>query len=318
MVKIIAGLMGSSAASGSTKLSGPQQLQPLLNLLQTHNIKELDTARAYNSGKSELDLGATPTHADFSIATKAPGFTPGSLEYQKVLSNCNASLAALQTPKLDLYYFHGPDRSTPLEESLRAINQLHLEGKFARFGISNYHATEVQSILDICSEHNYIRPSVYQGGYNPLARAGEKELLPLLRAHGIAFYAYSPLAGGFFSRSKAELRAPPEGSRMDLMAVFGAMYVNDLSLEIHDVLSEVCRAEGVTLKEAALRWVMCHSALGEADGVILGASSLGQMEENLRACRGGPLSEAVVAEFERAWKRFSAAGYSKYYSIPLP
>lgn len=102
------------------------------------------------------------------------------------------------------------------------------------------------------------------------------------------------------------------------MQVFSAMYVNDLSLEIHDTLSEACNAEGLTLKEATLRWLMHHSILGEEDGIILGASSLAQMEENLQACQGGPLSEDVVGEFERAWERFSAAGYSKYYSIPLP
>jgi aflatoxin B1 aldehyde reductase len=319
MVKIIAGLMGSSVASGSTKLSGPEQLRSFLTGLKKHNIKELDTARVYNSGKSEQDLGALPeAHHDFSIATKAPGFSPGSLAFQKVLDNCNASLAALKQSKLDLYYFHGPDRATPLEESLRAINQLYQEDKFARFGVSNYHATEVQAILDICDKQDFIKPSVYQGGYNALARAGEKELFPLLRKHNIAFYAYSPLAGGYFSRPATELRAPPEGSRMNQMQVFSAMYVNDLSLEIHDALGKACEAEGLTLKEATLRWLMHHSILGEEDGVILGASSLGQMEENLRACEGGPLSGEIVGEFERAWERFSGAGYSKFYSIPLP
>jgi aflatoxin B1 aldehyde reductase len=319
MVKIIAGLMGSSVASGSSRLSGPEQLKSFLTVLKKHNIRELDTARVYNSGKSEQDLGAIPeAHHDFSIATKAPGFSPGSLAFQKVIDNCNASLAALKQSKLDLYYFHGPDRATPLEESLRAINQLYREGKFARFGVSNYHATEVQAILDICERQGFVRPSVYQGGYNALARAGEKELFPLLRQHNIAFYAYSPLAGGYFSRPATELRSPPEGSRMDQMQVFSAMYVNDLSLEIHDALSKACEAEGLTLKEATLKWLMHHSILGEEDGVILGASSLEQMEENLRACEGGCLSEEVVREFERAWERFSGAGYSKFYSIPLP
>jgi aflatoxin B1 aldehyde reductase len=319
MVKIIAGLMGSSVASGSSKLSGPEQLKSFLTVLKKHNIRELDTARVYNSGKSEQDLGALPeANRDFAIATKAPGFSPGSLAFQKVLDNCNASLSALKQSKLDLYYFHGPDRATPLEESLRAINQLYREGKFARFGVSNYHATEVQTILDICEKQNFVRPSVYQGGYNALARAGEKELFTLLRKHNIAFYAYSPLAGGYFSRPATELRSPPEGSRMDQMQVFSAMYVNDLSLEIHDALSKACEAEGLTLKEATLGWLMHHSILGEEDGVILGASSLEQMEQNLRACKGGPLSEQVVEEFEWAWERFSGAGNSKYYSIPLP
>jgi aflatoxin B1 aldehyde reductase len=319
MVKIIAGLMGSSVASGSARLSGHEQLRTLLSTLKSRNIKELDTARVYNAGKSEEDLSTIPeAQHDFSIATKAPGFSPGSLAFQKVIDNCNASLAALKQQKLDLYYFHGPDRKTPLEESLRAIDQLYREGKFARFGVSNYHVTEVEEILNICAKHGFVQPSVYQGGYNALARAGEKELFPLLRQHSIAFYAYSPLAGGFFSRPATELRSPPSGSRMDQMSVFSAMYVNDLSLDIHEQLTKACSGEGLTLKEATLRWLMHHSILGKDDGVILGASSAEQMEENIAACEGGPLPSGVVDGFEQAWTSFNGAGYSQYYSIPLP
>jgi aflatoxin B1 aldehyde reductase len=319
MVKIIAGLMGSSVASGSSKLSGQEQLRSFLKTLKTRNIKELDTARVYNAGKSEEDLGSVPeAQNDFAIATKAPGFSPGSLAYQKVIDNCNASLAALRQQKLDLYYFHGPDRKTPLEESLRAVDQLHREGKFTRFGVSNYHVTEVEEILQLCAKHDFVRPSVYQGGYNALFRAGEKELFPLLRQHNIAFYAYSPLGGGYFSRPAAELRKPPPGSRMDQMAVFSSMYVNDLSLAIHEKLSESCKEAGLSLKEATLRWIMHHSILGKDDGVILGASSTEQMEQNINACEGGQLPESVVDAFEEAWTRFSGAGYSEHYSIPLP
>lgn len=320
MVKIIAGLMGSSVASGSTRMSGHDQLRSFLVALKQHKIRELDTARVYNAGKSEEDLGSiSDVQNDFSVATKAPGFSPGSLSYQNVINNCKASLSALKREKLDLYYFHGPDRQTPLEESLRAIDELYKEGKCASFGVSNYHATEVEEILRLCAKHDFVRPSVYQGGYNPLARAGEKELFPLLRKHNIAFYAYSPLAGGFFSRPSEQLRSPPAGSRMDQMQVFSAMYVNDLSLDIHNQLSSACAESGVSsLKEATLRWTMHHSALGEEDGVILGASSLEQMQENIKACEGGPLPDSIVKVFEEAWSRFYEAGYSQYYSIPLP
>jgi aflatoxin B1 aldehyde reductase len=319
MVKIIAGLMGSSVAAGSARLSGHDQLRTLLSTLKNRNIRELDTARVYNAGKSEEDLGTIPeAEHDFAIATKAPGFSPGSLAFQKVIDNCNASLKALKQQKLDLYYFHGPDRKTPLEESLRAIDQLYREGKFARFGVSNYHVTEVEEILNLCAKHGFVQPSVYQGGYNALARAGEKELFPLLRQHSIAFYAYSPLAGGFFSRPATELRTPPSGSRMDQMSVFSAMYVNDLSLDIHERLTKACVEEGLTLKEATIRWLMHHSILGKDDGVILGASSAEQMEENVTACEGGPLPKGVVDVFEQAWIRFHGAGHSQYYSIPLP
>lgn len=315
MVKVIAGLMGSAVSSGSPKLATPEQLTPLLSLLHKHNIKELDTARVYNGGKNEELLGLTSSSHTFSIATKAPAFGPGTLTYDKVMSICNTSLAALKKDKIDLYYFHGPDRQTPLQESCRAINDLYTQGRFARWGVSNLHVDEVSSIIDICSREGWVRPSVYQGGYNALLRGMEEPLLPKLRENGIAFYAYSPLGGGFFSKPVEQLREPPKGSRRDLMPVFSAIYVNDLSLELLEKLTNVCEREGVAVKDAALRWLMHHSALGEEDGVVLGASSVEQMEENLRACEGGSLPGEVVRGFEEFWGRYRQREGAMVYSV---
>jgi aflatoxin B1 aldehyde reductase len=164
MVKVIAGLMGSSVASGSKKVTTPDHLRSMLSLLAKHNITELDTARVYNNGKSEELLGEVKgTASRFAIATKAPAFGPGTLSYDSVISNCNASLAALKQSKIDLYYFHGPDSQTPLSESCRAIHELHTEGKFVRWGVSNLHADAVSEIVSICEKEGWIKPSVYQG-----------------------------------------------------------------------------------------------------------------------------------------------------------
>lgn len=156
--------MGASVASGSTSMSGVDQLRPFLTMLQKHKVRELDTARVYNKGRSPEDLGAIPGATnDFLVATKAPGFSPGSLSYQNIIDNCNASLVALKQHRIDLYYFHGPDRQTPLEESCRAIHELHTEGKIANFGVSNINPQEVESIYSICSEKGWLKPTVYQG-----------------------------------------------------------------------------------------------------------------------------------------------------------
>ena len=144
MVKVIVGLMGSSVASGSTSMSGPEQLRPFLTMLKKHQVRELDTARVYNGGRSEEDTGnVSEARDDFLIATKAPGFSPGSLGYDNVIKNATASLKALQQEKIDLYYFHGPDRKTPLEESCRAIHELHQQGMIVKFGVSNFNVDEV-------------------------------------------------------------------------------------------------------------------------------------------------------------------------------
>lgn len=269
----------------------------------------------YNSGKSEEDLGGIPeAKQQFQIATKAPGFSPGSLTYDKVIRNCGESLAALKQDRIGLYYFHGPDRQTKVEESCRAINDLYKDGKIERFGVSNCSREEVEEIHGICSKNGWIVPSVYQGGYNPLLRSAETELFPTLRRLGIVFNAYSPLGGGYFSRPTEQLRSPPAGGRMDQMKIFSSIYVNDLSMKLHETLEEVCQRENLALKTATLRYLMNHSALGKDDGVILGASSLEQMEQNIKACEGGPLPAVVVSAFEDLWAEYRKA-YSPAYCV---
>lgn len=318
MVKVIAGLMGSSVASGSVHMAQPEQLRSILTLLKRHNIRELDTARVYNGGHSEQLLGATKDTVEscsLAVATKAPGFMPGLLSYDNIIRACNESLAATKQKKFDLYYFHGPDRQTPLEDSCRAMNQLHSEGKFDRFGISNFRADEVQQIVEICRKNGWVVPSVYQGVYNPLLRAMEPALLPVLRGYGMAFYAYSPLGGGFFSRPIEQLRTPLAGGRMDQMKVFQSIYVNGMSLELLQRLTETCDKAGITVREAALRWLMHHSPLEESDGIILGASTESQMEQNLKACEGAALPQGVVDCFAEISKEYKAAGKDEQYSV---
>jgi aflatoxin B1 aldehyde reductase len=109
------------------------------------------------------------------------------------------SLESLKTDKIDMWYLHAPDRSVPYETTLREINNLHKEGYFRRFGISNYAAWEVVQIWEICDRNGWIKPVVYQGVYNALQRSVEPELFPALRKYGIAFFAFNPLAGGYLT-----------------------------------------------------------------------------------------------------------------------
>lgn len=107
------------------------------------------------------------------------------------------SLTALKAESVELWYLHSPDRTVDVEETLAAVDTLYKEGKFKRWGVSNFMAWEVAAICEICKVKGYVLPSVYQGVYNALHRTVEHELLPCLRKYGIAFYAYNPLAGGW-------------------------------------------------------------------------------------------------------------------------
>ncbi|XP_040613475.1 aflatoxin B1 aldehyde reductase member 2 isoform X2 [Mesocricetus auratus] len=165
---------------------------------------ELDTAFMYCDGQSEsilggLGLGLGSGDCTVKIATKANPWDGKSLKPDSVRSQLETSLKRLQCPRVDLFYLHAPDHSTPIEETLRACQQLHQEGKFVELGLSNYASWEVAEICTLCKSNGWILPTVYQGMYNATTRQVEKELLPCLRHFGLRFYAYNPLAGGLLT-----------------------------------------------------------------------------------------------------------------------
>jgi aflatoxin B1 aldehyde reductase len=225
------------------------------------------------------------------------------------------SLKALQTNTVDLYYLHAPDRETPFAETLEAINEEYKQGHFKRFGISNFKASEVEEVCKICEEKGYVKPSVYQGLYNAIARAAETELLPVLRKHKIAYYTYNPLGGGFFTGAyTAALKKEGEdnkglekGSRFDANTHQGKMYrkryFHDCYFKAMDEIRPVAEKHNLTLGEVALRWNMHHSALRTEynDHVIFSASSISHIEENLQDFEKGPLPDDVVAVLDKAW-----------------
>jgi len=306
MVKIVVGMMGSSVAAGSTSMADSGQVKEFLSVVKSHKVKELDTARVYAGGKSEELLGSVDASKDFAVSTKAPAFMPGSLTADKIITNCNKSLEALKQDKVDIYYLHGPDRQTPLEEQCRAIGRLYKEGKFERFGISNLSPMEVQTIHDICEREGYVLPSVYQGAFNPIHRAAEFHLFPLLRKLSMNFYVFSPLAGGFFAKKLEDIKNPTKGSRFDAMKVFGDIYLNDSSVKALSRLTESCQRHDISVMEATMRWFMHHTALNEEDAVILGASTSNQIDASLDACGKGPLPRDVLDEFHDMWESTKA------------
>lgn len=144
--------------------------------------------------------------------------------------NLNKSLKALNTDKIDMWYLHAPDRSTPFETTLRTVNELYKEGHFTRFAISNYQAWEVAQICEICEKNGWVKPSVYQGVYNALLRTVEAELFPCLRHYGMAFYNYNPLAGGYLTdRYHREDKDMEAGARFDPNRMQGKMYRGKLA-----------------------------------------------------------------------------------------
>lgn len=218
------------------------------------------------------------------------------------------SLKALNTDKVDLWYLHAPDRQTPYEETLEEVNKLYNEGRFKRFGLSNYPAWEVAQICEIAIRNGWKKPDVYQGVYNAIHRTVEPELFPCLRHYGIAFYAYNPLGGGYLTdKYERATKEHEEGSRFDPQRAQGAhyrrRYWNDAYFDALDIIRPVAKKLGMTTAEAAVRWCNHHSLMKAeyGDAIIIGASSAKQLEENLESLEKGPLPEEMVKAFEEGW-----------------
>lgn len=141
------------------------------------------------------------------------------LTHDSVMNQAKSSLQRLQVqpnvaaPPVDILYLHAPDHNTPIAETLTAVNDLHEQGVFKRFGLSNYSAWEVMEIYHICLSKGYIKPTVYQGMYNALTRVVEDELMKCLSYLNIAFYAYNPLAGGILTGRYVYDETPKEPGR---------------------------------------------------------------------------------------------------------
>ena len=223
--------------------------------LAAQGVTELDVARAYNGGATEESLGLAlrKTNAAFTIATKTHF---NQLGYSRVKNDCAKSLKALGRESVDIYYLHSPDGAATLTETLQAINELYAEGKFKKFAISNFTAWQTMQIIQLSKEHNWIQPKIYQGGYSAIQRHAERELLPLCRAHGISFYAYSPLARGLLTAKhkydQPENQTHPFQEKFWTPSTFAAL----------SSIAQACEEHGVSsVREAALRWLRFHSSL---------------------------------------------------------
>lgn len=302
-------LLGTMAFGG--RADAKQSLDMVKAFLDRgHN--QMDTAFMYADGKAETVIGGMNLPKTVSIATKANPWEGKTLKPESVRSQLETSLQRLQTDCVDLFYLHAPDHQNPIQDTLRACNELHKEGKFKEFGLSNYASWEVAEIVCICRHNNWIVPTVYQGMYNATTRQVETELLPCLRNYGMRFYAYNPLAGGLLTGKyhyEDKDGSQPVGRFFgnSWAGAYQDRYWKQSHFQAIDVvqkaLETVYGSKKPTMISAAMRWMYHHSQLkGEVgDGVIIGMSNMEQLQQNLAAAEEGPLDERVVAAFNEAW-----------------
>jgi len=184
----------------------------------------------------------------------------------------------------------------------------------------------MEDYLAVCEEKGYVKPSVYQGHYNALYRDMEDKLLPLLRKHNCVFYAYSPLAGGFLTGkvTLAKQSQSPDAvdKTLDRTRWHGKaahpLYTTTFDTPVmHQAILDakaVCDAASppISLHDAAMRWLMHHSALGDDDAVIVGAKRVDQLEGNVAGARGGRLEGEVLKAIDGMWNQVNGKFQSAF------
>ncbi len=259
----------------------------------------LDTSDAYPLGGTRQTIGDTEAilgrwmnekqnRDDLIIATKcyAPtraGPNNWGLSRQHIVESINNSLKRLGTDYVDLYQAHGFDPFTPIDETLRAFEDLVSQGKVRYIGCSNYPAWRLGEALRVADHLNVAGYVSVQPRYNILYRDIETELLPLCRHEGLGVLVYNPLAGGFLSGKYTAGQSPVEGTRFTLGTAaerYQGRYWHDSQFQAVETLSEVVAAKGLNLVSVAVAWVLAQEGVTSA---IIGASKAEQLAANVAA-----------------------------------
>jgi aryl-alcohol dehydrogenase-like predicted oxidoreductase len=269
-------------------------------------VNFIDTANVYSEGDSERIVGEALANLklpreDLVIATKVrvrmgPGPNRVGLTRAHIMNEVDASLRRLALDHIDLYQIHGVDQVTPLDQTLRVLEDLVRSGKVRYIGLSNYAAWQIMKGLGISERERWNRFESIQAYYSIAGRDLEREIVPVALDQGLSILVWSPLAGGLLSGKFTEGNVGPEGARrssfdfppVDRARAFRAV----------EAMRPIAAAHGVSVARVALAWVLHQPAV---TSVIIGAKTLEQLADNLAAA-DLKLSDAELAALDEVSK----------------
>lgn len=296
--------MGTMTFGSQLDLAGSRAI---VNKCLDAGINFFDTANVYNQGQSEEIAGQClgSERKNVILASKVRGAMGAGPEYvglsrPAIRRAIDDSLRRLGTDYLDIYYLHQPDYETPIEETLDAMEELRREGKIRYVATSNYASWQIAEILWISEKKGYPPPVISQPMYNLLARGIEQEYLPFTRRFGVSVISYNPLAGGMLTGKQDLSSGPISGSRFDGNQMYLKRYWHDSYFDAVGALKSLAAGAGMSSVEMALAWVF-HNP--DVDSVLLGASRMEQLEENLRALERPALSAEMLSQCDEVWER---------------
>jgi aryl-alcohol dehydrogenase-like predicted oxidoreductase len=274
------------------------EAQRMVDMCIDSGVNFFDTANVYNQGASEEILGRVrgEQRKDVIVATKVRGKMQRPSEYEGLSKESirlalEHSLRRLGTDYIDLYYLHQPDYKTPIEETLETMDALRREGKIRYTGASNFSGWQLCEMHWVCERNGWQSPLVSQPMYNLLARGIEQEYLSFTRRFEVANVCYNPLAGGFLTGKQSQEKGPLANTRFDGNAMYLNRYWHKQYFDAVEELRGIANDAGLTLVQLAIAWLMRGPG---ADCLILGASSVEQLGENLAAMQSTGLAPEAV------------------------
>jgi len=302
------GVRVSIIGLGTNRFGAPEvpqvEVNRIVDAAMDHGINFIDTANTYQNGASEESLGhALKGHLDkvvlatkFSFPKKDGPNTWGASRYQ-LMQAVEKSLKRLQTDHIDLYYTHRWDETTPIQETLRALDDLIRMGKVLYIGASAYASWQLAHANVLADLRGWTAFVAIQSEYSMLKRDVEREVLPYCRAHHVGFVPYYPLAGGFLTGKYEKGRPPPPGSRGE-----SVKHVRDLMTEENYnkvvKLTAWARERNRGVNELAQAWLLAQPQICSS---ISGAKSLDQLISNVKGADWS-LTVADLREIEAILK----------------
>ncbi|MCE5305627.1 aldo/keto reductase [bacterium] len=258
----------------------------LVNAAIDGGINFFDTADVYSEGRAEEILGKAlgSKRKDVVLATKVrgrvgPGPNDVGLSRLHIIENCNASLKRLGTDYIDLYQVHNFDPYTPVEETLRALDDLVRQGKVRYIGASNFAGWQLMKALHISEKQNLEKFVTLQSYYSLVCRDLENEMIPLSLDQKLGILVWSPLGGGFLTGKYRRGQDRPKDSRLSDPDSRFLRFDEEKAYDIVDELDKIAKNHKATVAQAALNYLLRKPAVSS---VIIGAKKLEQLADNLK------------------------------------
>lgn len=288
--------------------SSDEEARRVLDEALERGIDSIDTANIYSEGRSEELLGhwlqgrrprvvlMTKARFPMGLGTRPAGPHDQGLSRRHLIAACEDSLRRLRTDYIDLYQVHMQDGGVPIDETLRALDDLRGAGKIRYAGCSNYAGYRLVESLWAADRRGTLRYESMQVQWSLLVRGAERELIPAARAFGIGVLVWSPLARGFLSGKYHRGQPPPPGTRLSSWRDSFGQFDNDFGWGVLDVVRQIAHEVQATPAAVALSYLLAQP---ECSSLVIGARTAEQLHDNLAAL-AVTLSPAQLERLEKA------------------